>query len=318
MKKILPTLIALGAFILVFAYYQYFQKEKLAKEDQKTHIWQEDQNKITEIEISGENQAIKIKRKGSTWDIASPIEYPANSYTIDTILSNFSSPEVNGLVEENPKDLSIYGLDPPVKNITLTTDEGVSRALSLGYSAPLGKGYYVLDQDTKKVYTMAASLWSEVSLEVNSFRNKNLLSFDEEAVSKIEIKNNDTTFTITSKEEDLNTRWYSGDKKLNEVKINTFLASLRGKVIKEFTVDHPDEESLDQYGLKTPRAAITLYLNDEKNSTLTLYAGNTVEEDEDTYVTLADKQFIYKVQATSLLPAELTIDQFVVTEKDEK
>jgi len=165
---------------------------------------------------------------------------------------------------------------------------------------------------------MAASLWSEVSLEVNSFRNKNLLSFDEEAVSKIEIKNNDTTFTITSKEEDLNTRWYSGDKKLNEVKINTFLASLRGKVIKEFTVDHPDEESLDQYGLKTPRAAITLYLNDEKNSTLTLYAGNTVEEDEDTYVTLADKQFIYKVQATSLLPAELTIDQFVVTEKDEK
>lgn len=318
MKKILPTLIALGLFIAVFAYYQYFQKEKLTEETKETLIWQEEQNKITEIDILGEDQSIKIKRNGTTWDIASPIEYPANSYTIETILSRFSSPKSNGLVEENPKDLSVYGLNAPSKSITLTDDAGSSNTLSLGNTAPLGKGYYVLDNNAKKVYTMNASLWDEIDLDVNSLRDKSLLSFSEEYVEKIEIKNNDTAFSITSKEEDLLTRWYSDNQELDEVKVNTFLASLRGKVIKEFTVDHADDKALEAYGLKEPWATVTLYLSDQEDSTLTLYVGNTVDEDEDTYVTLGDKKFIYKVQATSLLPTELTIDHFTTTEKTEE
>jgi len=316
-KKILPTLIALGLFISVFSYYQYFQKEKASEEAKENLIWQEDQNKITEINIIGENTSITIKRNGTTWDITSPIEYPANSYTIETMLSRFSSPKSNGFVEEEPEDLSVYGLNTPAKSITLTDDTGNSKTLSLGNTAPLGMGYYVLDKDTKKVYTMDASLWDEIDLEVNALRDKTLLSFSEEYVEKIEIKNKDTSFSITSKEDGILTRWYSGDKELDEVKVNTFLASLRGKVVKEFTVDNADEKTLEEYGLKHPRAVITLYLSDKEDSILTLYVGNTTEEDEDTYVALEDKKFIYKIQATSLLPAELTIDSFTTTEKTE-
>lgn len=314
MKKILPTLIALGLFISVFIYYQYFQKEKLTEDNKTILIWQEDINKITEMDISTEDETIKIKRNGSTWDIISPIEYPADSYIINTLLSRFSSPESNGLVEENPKDLSTYGLNSPIKSILITNDDGSSNTLSLGNTAPLGKGYYVLDNNAKKVYTMNASIWDEISLDVHSLRNKTLLSFNEEYIEKIEIKNDNTSFSMTSKEEDSLTRWYSGDKPLDEVKVNTLIASLNGKIIKEFTVDHADNMALEKYGLKEPRAAITLYLSDKDDSTLTLYIGNVVDEEEEVYVTLGNKKFIYKIQAASFLPEELDITNFTKQE----
>lgn len=306
MKKILPTLIAFGLFICVFAYYQYFQKSN--DSDNHIFIWEEEQNKIVSIEILTANENINIKRNGSQWEIQSPIQYPANSFLINEILYRFSSPNANELVDENPKDLSVYGLLSPITGITITSDEGISNTVSLGNTAPFSKGYYVLDKQTKKVYTMNASIWDELSLDTNSLRDQSLLSFNEAYVNQIIIKNEALSFTMTAKEEDGKVQWTSEEQLLDESKVNSFIASLNGKTIEEFVEDAANDESLEKYGLQEPTTTIRIQLNDQEDSTMVIYVGNA--EENTAYVTL-DKKHIYQVESSALLPRDLDIRNFI-------
>ncbi|WP_058485849.1 DUF4340 domain-containing protein [Defluviitalea phaphyphila] len=277
MKKILPTILAIIMFIGVFIYYKNFQ-QKMASNNTDILLWEEDQNKIVSIDILNEDEKISIKRNGANWDIVYPINYPANDFLITNIISTFSFPTANELVEENPKDLSIYGLDSPIKSITLTNDENISNTLSFGNIAPFSKGYYILYDN--KVYTASSSLLDNIPFDVNSLRDKKLFSFNEEYVKKVVIQSKDSTLTLSEEEN-----------------LTPFISSLSSKIIKEFISDNANDEILEQYGLKEPNEIITIYLDDQDDSILTLYVGN-VEEDI-AYVT-KDKKFIYKIDSTSL------------------
>lgn len=306
MKKVIPTLIALALFIGMFFYYKHFKDLRLDKELNNGFIWKWEQNKITQINITSENEFIKLKRDGDTWDILSPIEYPANSFNVSNIIARFSSPTFNEIVEENPKNLITYGLKSPTKSITLTNDEGLSNTLNLGSLAPLSRGYYAYNNN--KVYTMDFSIWDEIPLELTYLRKKSLLSFNSDYIDKITVENEGNFFSIISKEEDGKTNWYIDNRLLNQASVNSLITSLNGKIIKEFVDDNASKESLKKYGLENPRAKITLYLNDRDESRLMLYIG---ELKEDMAYATTDMKFIYKIESSFLLPQELTVDYFM-------
>lgn len=151
MKKVVPTLLAIIIFLGAFAYYRHFEKNNENHEttDENIYVWQLNINKITDINISHENETIKLKRDGQNWLITHPIEYPADNHNLSMILGRFSSPIATALVEENSNNLTTYGIDSSKTTLTFINDEGASNTLILGDEAPLSKGIYVCNDNNK-------------------------------------------------------------------------------------------------------------------------------------------------------------------------
>ncbi|HOA79638.1 MAG TPA: DUF4340 domain-containing protein [Defluviitaleaceae bacterium] len=309
MKKVVPTLLAIIIFLGAFAYYRHFEKNNENHEttDENIYVWQLNINKITDINISHENETIKLKRDGQNWLITHPIEYPADNHNLSMILGRFSSPIATALVEENSNNLTTYGIDSSKTTLTFINDEGASNTLILGDEAPLSKGIYVCNDNNKNIYTISSKSLDNISFDLDFLRDRMLLSFKKEYIDKIVIENEGKTFEIISKEEDGVNNWYSNDKILDEATVRSLIIALNIKTIEEFVKDNASAEDLKEYGLKNPRAVITIHLYDADNPTLNLYIGNT--DDSFVYVT-KDKKFIYKVQASTLLAEDLRIESF--------
>ena len=167
--------------------------------DENIYVWQLNINKITDINISHENETIKLKRDGQNWLITHPIEYPADNHNLSMILGRFSSPIATALVEENSNNLTTYGIDSSKTTLTFINDEGASNTLILGDEAPLSKGIYVCNDNNKNIYTISSKSLDNISFDLDFLRDRMLLSFKKEYIDKIVIENEGKLLKLSQK-----------------------------------------------------------------------------------------------------------------------
>lgn len=89
----------------------------------------------------------------NVWQAIQPEGMNVNSSSIDTIAWNANTLKAQKLIEENPSNLSVYGLDKPVK-LTFLLKDGTRNILLVGNKAPTGGAYYAMKEGEPKVYTI--------------------------------------------------------------------------------------------------------------------------------------------------------------------
>jgi len=77
--------------------------------------------------------------------------------TVNNILYGGVNAVTKRLIDAEPADLSVYGLDQPV-SVTFTDRAGKSRTIEVGNTTPSGDDYYVRSGDGKAVYTLVRYL----------------------------------------------------------------------------------------------------------------------------------------------------------------
>lgn len=141
---------------------------------------------------------IKISRKGAEeitiqkndagkWQITAPKPLAADQDTVSGLASTFSTLNSDRLVEEKAADLSAYGLTQPSMAITATDKNKKTVELRLGDETPAGSGVYAAVAGDLRVFIIASYNKSSLDKSLNDLRDKRLLTFDSDKLSRIEL-----------------------------------------------------------------------------------------------------------------------------------
>ena len=247
------------------------QKEKIEKE-RAEKIFPFETEKVLEFSLAGNGDLIALKRNAPhSWELTRPLSASGDSVEAEAFLSEIENLKKTRVVEENPKDLSIYGLSTPFLKIHFKFENEKEGTLLLGNENPMGGNLYIKRENYPAVMMTPASK-SQFEKSVYNFRDKTLLNFSTGTIKRIQIISEKKNLALKKKGE----VWkISGDIDAQGDKdaIMNFLQSIQFSRVQEFVDENPG--SLEPYGLNPPK--LKLILESEKDKIHTLALGNTKE-----------------------------------------
>src|SRR5262249_10844652 len=173
---------ALGTYLWV---YELPQAEK---EGKKEKLVAADRTNVTGILLSYPDRRIELKKKDGVWRLTQPVDAPADDATTGALLGTIVDAEVQKTLDELPKDLASFGLDKPAVTATLTLQDGTQLpAVAVGKNTAIGGKTYVRKGDEQKVYLTASSLQFGLNKQPKDLRDKQLFTFEDNDVNRIEI-----------------------------------------------------------------------------------------------------------------------------------
>jgi len=144
---------------------------------------------IRQIEIAktGGDTTILKKDDGGKWSITAPKPLAADQASVGTVTSAVTNLLSERMVDDHATDLASYGLQPPQEKVTFTTKDGKTYALLIGDDTPTGSNVYVMLAGDPKLYTMSSFNKSSLDKTSKDLRDKRLLNFDQDKVSRVEL-----------------------------------------------------------------------------------------------------------------------------------
>jgi len=139
-KNFIATLVLLGVFAVLCAWFVLYEKDikikhTQAEENTKRFVsFAKDdiQELVLTIQKEGEPQTIHIQRMDDKWTITEPVEDLADNVIMDSMLTALTNAKRERTVDDNPSDLEPYGLKNPtiiIKAIKDSTTPAVEIAL---------------------------------------------------------------------------------------------------------------------------------------------------------------------------------------------
>ena len=272
MRVFRQTIVLILIFgILIALYFLYIKPKEEAKKTQEKaqkKLIDIAQEKVEEIWITYYEKGEKIgfrKSGKSKWDIISPIFADADRFSVNPIVSRFSSIDIERIIDENADTLSPFGLDPPRYEVQLKLSNSSDQVtIFIGNKSQVGYNVYATRADTpKKVFLVSAALESVIAKSLDDFREKRPMDFITADVDEFSIRSQDKTFLFKRNIEgdweilfpDIPTFVKADDSKVRELLYST--SSLK---VKDFVSDTSPPVNL--YGLENPDRSIWVKTKD--------------------------------------------------------
>jgi hypothetical protein len=131
---------------------------------------------------------VEISRIGDRWEIVKPEASPADQDTVNTIVSTVANLTSERLIDDKPNGLDAFGLTQPLTQITIHLKNGKSSTLDLGAETPTHGGTYAKLANESKVYSIAAFSKTNIDKSLNDIRDKRLLTFDRDKLSRVQVE----------------------------------------------------------------------------------------------------------------------------------
>ena len=148
---------------------------------------------LTEGDIS----RIALKKKGADetdlaknsgkWQITAPMPYAADQDTVKQLVSAAASVSSDRVVEDKASNMSAYGLNAPALEVDITGKGGKISKLKIGDDTPTNSGAYAMLEGDPRVFTVATYVKSGLDKPLNDLRDKRLLTFDQDKLSRVEL-----------------------------------------------------------------------------------------------------------------------------------
>lgn len=264
----------------------------------------------TQIEqvISNEDGTTGTKMADTqVWQAVEPEGMRVNSSSIDSIAWNANTLKASKLIEENPSDLSVYGLNKPTK-LTFKMKDGTKYVLLVGNKTPTGDYYYAKKEDEAKVYTIG-------SYEAEKFLQSKLSLMNTEIYDKDYTEPDVTEITYIRKGEKLFDATYSEQKWLITYPIQAEarfenLYAIAGSLATITINRYVDENvtDLSKYGLANP-AYVFDYTLDGRTYKLSL--GNRISDSNELYAILNDDNLVFTIAESSFPYLDKPIEELV-------
>jgi len=130
---------------------------------------------------------VSLERKGGKWSIAAPAAYAVDQEAVSGIVSALSPATGDSVVEDKPGDVSKYGLANPALTVTVREKTGKLDELAIGDDVPGGSLVYLRVAGNPKVYAAPSSLKTSFDKGVNDLRDKRLLTFDQNQLTRVQV-----------------------------------------------------------------------------------------------------------------------------------
>ena len=164
-------------------------KEPVDSKSAKLFTAREDQ--IQEIEIQKQNgEIIQLKRNAGKWQITEPKQLAVDPEAVSSLLSTLSSVNADHVIQDKASNVEPYGLAQPSVKIGIVESNNKTRELLIGDQTPAGTANYAELAGDQRVFTIASYTKTSLDKSPNDLRNKNLLTFDSDKLSRVELTAN--------------------------------------------------------------------------------------------------------------------------------
>lgn len=321
------TILLLLLNISIFYGIFYFKQQQPNSISHFKNIWGIAIVDIDRLEII--NKAYKepriIERQNGQWKITSPIEWPANLFAIQRIITQlqFLIHEAHFSIEEleaSGQSLENYGLKDP--NIILKF-HGINgkHTLFIGNATHLGNRLYVMDPDQKKVLVIKDSLLDSIIANLEDLRTEQIFNipFFELNKLKIQLLHPHNLKIWLSKEKG---SWVFDapiQTNANNILVNNAINQLSAIHINKILLGHEAEEARQL--LHNPFMKLTLEGNNQKQILVIAKPEKQNENDSEYYAQLEDNSTVFTVSSkpfTALQDAqeELRDKQLITVDPD--
>jgi len=238
-----------------------FEKKPFDLRDRNLLKVKRDAVKTLEITGPGESYALARDDKGE-WVFTRPVATQAGRWSVDGLLGTLESLRMDAVAAEDARDLKPFGLDKPVRSVTLGLAGGGTRKIEIG-SSPEDRKYHARAASSTLVAVIPAALVDDLAKGMKELRAKrvvDVVTYEVEGV-EIEAEGKKTVLARTKQkdseglEQEKWARTAPGKKDLERSKVDDALFKLTGLEVQEF-VDAPGADAA--YGLDAPAATVTL------------------------------------------------------------
>ena len=256
MRGLKSTIALLAVLIGLVAYIYFVDSKKPASGAPETRAkaFTVDADQIEEIHMKpATGDQSRVQKANGTWQLIEPEKADADQGQVSNAATSLATLEINRVVDENPSDLSQYGLNPPKAEVAFRVKgQKEPRQLLLGEKTATGSDIYAKTPDQKRVFLISGYLENTFERTPFDLRDKTALKFDQSKADGVEIVHNGTTALAKTGSEWALTKPYKARADFAGAEaVLTSLSSLQMQKIVE-----NDAKDLAKYGLDKPDATI--------------------------------------------------------------
>jgi hypothetical protein len=143
---------------------------------------------VTKVDLKkkGGDETV-VERAGGKWQMTAPKAYPADQDATNQLVTAASNISGDRVVEDKASNLAAYGLNSPSIEVDITSKGGKVSKLKLGDDTPTNSGSYAMLEGDPRVFTVASYVKTGVDKSANDLRDKRLLNFDQDKLSRVEL-----------------------------------------------------------------------------------------------------------------------------------
>lgn len=273
--------------------WQDITKVILKREDGEIILTKEERD-IETLEQDQEGNEKKITEKKKVWVNPS---FDVDNETVDNIAVAADTLTTKRLIEEDPKDLTIYGLNNAAV-VSFYSAEGQEAVIEIGNLTPTKDSYYVRKKGSPEVYTISSYTGDKFKYGKFDIMSKNL--YRTEAISMKDINtlnfNRSGELVFNSKKGASMSEWiitepFEREAELTE--LSKFLDWLHKFRVAEFVEENAQD--LKAYGLDNPKYIFEYTFGDKA---YTLKLGNL--KDSKYYGMMNDSTTVFTVDSSGL------------------
>lgn len=145
------------------------------------------EDQIRQIEVKRrDGSVLTLVHENRKWSLTGKENFPADQDAASG-LAGALAPLSAEFLENKPSDPAGYGLTQPALTVTVQRANGKSEQAVFGDDVPGGSQTYVQRAGDSKVYLASTSVRSSFDKQVNDLRDKRLMTFDSDKVTRIEL-----------------------------------------------------------------------------------------------------------------------------------
>ena len=224
-----------------------------------------DSSELVRIEVPG----IMLEKNNGTWELVyydgkiPPGGFDLDQRQIQILTYSLASLWIDRVVEEEPEDLSLFGLDNPSARAVVTDSSGRKAEYFLGGSTPSRTSYYIMEAGDTRVCSISAYSAVFMQIPIDHIRQRTLFpDFELWALSSFRLEKDGSRIEIVPKPESalphlvssfssyIFTSPYIFSRGVNGEALNNLISPFSNLTIEDFIDDEPS--SLAPYGLDRP------------------------------------------------------------------
>src|SRR5579864_9063754 len=187
-------MIATVVMVALFVGWYFSNKQKSAEaakppSDASPKILALSENDVAKVALKKKDapETVLERNNAGKWQLTAPNKFLADQDTAGQLVNSASSVASDRVVEDKAADVSAYGLKSPSLEVDVTTKAGKTSKLEIGDDTPTNSGAYAKLEGDPRVFTVASYVKSGLDKSVNDLRDKRLLTFDQDKLSRIEL-----------------------------------------------------------------------------------------------------------------------------------
>lgn len=259
MRGLRSTLVLLAILAGLVGYIYFVDSKKpAAGADTKEKVFTGvTADSIDAIEFkSADGQMSKVEKAGDQWKLVDPVQADADAAEVSAVTNAIATLDVDRVLDENPKDLKTYGLDPARIDIGFRVKgQKDARHLLVGEKTATGGDLYARLPNQKRVFLISS--YNDTTFNKNTFalRDKKIVKVERDKVDGLEIQDGSNVFQFARSGSD----W----KIVKPIAARADYGQLEGIVERLATAQmqalvSDSDPDLKKYGLDRPTATITL------------------------------------------------------------